>query len=171
MIQGPHWCCGPHFSQFSMGSLMTLRRVIRLPIGYCLSLPVARRRNAGLPLCADACLLFAGLSHDNRPGDVRRYDQCPGIDASTVTGGVLFSILLPRLQPRVTTDMVALGRYSISPLPSAFPIPPCLTHSQPPSMISACLADVVSNMPMQLGSEKLRHGFSVLIHPRPLSFW
>jgi len=53
-----------------MGSLMTLRRVIRLPIGYCFSLPVARRRNAGLPLCADACLLFAGLSHDNRPGDV-----------------------------------------------------------------------------------------------------
>ena len=44
-----------------------------------LPLPVARRRQAGLLLCADACLMFAGQSHEN--GRVmKRDDQCPGID-------------------------------------------------------------------------------------------
>nr|WP_322360497.1 hypothetical protein [Pseudomonas sichuanensis] len=35
-------------------------------------LPVARRRQAGLLLCADACLMFAGQSHEN--GQVMRIE-------------------------------------------------------------------------------------------------
>lgn len=79
------------FKAVSKGSLKVLRRIIRLPFGSCFSWPVARRRNAGLPLCADACLLFAGLSHENWPGEkMRCIDQSAQIDyVSIFTGGNL----------------------------------------------------------------------------------
>lgn len=67
----------------------------------------ARRRNNGIPLCADACLLIAGPSHDKGQVNatiIRLASQCPGTAGPVLklTGGIFFlslTILTPAEAP------------------------------------------------------------------------
>lgn len=69
-------------TRLSTGSLSALPQGNQATLRGRYSWPVTRRRHNGFHLCADACLLVTGLSHDNWPGRKLDVYQCPEVDDS-----------------------------------------------------------------------------------------
>lgn len=90
--------CG---TRIPTGSLIALTQGYQATLRGRYSWPVTRRRQNGFHLCADACLLITGLSHDTWPGECEKNDHSPEIELESQVASYLPSLFLNCVSPTI----------------------------------------------------------------------